>query len=84
MNLTSNVHRKTILHLNCYLISAPQRRTRKEMTTGEPEAMAMDPTAVEKAINEEYKIWKKNSPFLYECVSVCSSLGVISLTCSCI
>lgn len=41
------------------------------MTTGETEAMAMDPTAVEKAINEEYKIWKKNSPFLYECVSVC-------------
>jgi hypothetical protein len=28
-------------------------------------AMA-DPVASEKAINEEYKIWKKNSPFLYE------------------
>lgn len=25
----------------------------------------------EKLINEEYKIWKKNSPFLYEYVIVC-------------
>ena len=34
------------------------------MTTGQDD---MDQqVAQEKAINEEYKIWKKNSPFLYE------------------
>ena len=34
------------------------------MTTTQQETQSV--IAQEKAINEEYKIWKKNSPFLYE------------------
>merc|ERR1739848_148896 len=35
--------------------------------TGEPEAGFDDPVE-ERVINEEYKIWKKNTPFLYDLV----------------
>ena len=34
---------------------------------GEPEAGFDDPVE-ERVINEEYKIWKKNTPFLYDLV----------------
>jgi hypothetical protein len=30
---------------------------------------ANDDTSEERLINEEYKIWKKNTPFLYDMVS---------------
>lgn len=39
-----------------------------------------DATASEKLINEEYKIWKKNSPFLYDLV-VTHALEWPTLTC---
>ena len=31
-------------------------------------AAAVDDTSEERTINEEYKIWKKNTPFLYDMV----------------
>lgn len=33
-----------------------------------PEAAAPDAALQEKLVNEEYKIWKKNTPFLYDLV----------------
>ena len=44
--------------------------------TSQMELDSRDDTAVvqERVINEEYKIWKKNSPFLYEYVSQLSAL----------
>lgn len=39
------------------------------MTAEEPQATLADKTVIEeKVINEEYKVWKKNSPFLYDLV----------------
>jgi hypothetical protein len=35
---------------------------------------------MEKTVNEEYKIWKKNAPFLYDLV-VSQALDWPSLTC---
>ena len=33
-------------------------------------AAAVDETYEERIINEEYKIWKKNTPFLYDMVFI--------------
>jgi hypothetical protein len=41
--------------------------------------MEIDETMEEKLINEEYKIWKKNTPFL--CVASKASSPCVLLTC---
>ena len=41
---------------------------------------AQDDAVAQKVINEEYKIWKKNSPFLYDLVMT-HALEWASLTC---
>ena len=44
---------------------------------GEAEAGLDDPLE-ERVINEEYKIWKKNTPFLYDLVSIMIPVPVIT------
>lgn len=48
--------------------------------TLEKEVAEEERVAEEKIINEEYKIWKKNAPFLYDLV-VTHALEWPSLTC---
>ena len=47
----------------------------EEVETVEPDANSI---ALERLIAEEYKIWKKNSPFLYDTVMT-HSLGICYL-----
>jgi histone-binding protein RBBP4 len=60
-----NIKKSRILNLTIFMFIELENRTEEEN---------------EKLINEEYKMWKKNSPFLYDLV-VTHALEWPSLTC---
>lgn len=43
---------------------------------GEPQEDVEDEHTEQKVINEEYKMWKKNTPFLYDAIYRCGKKGI--------
>ena len=64
-HLTNHTDISHKLHLHfLHPLHLPHHTLTHSTTTGEVEELQEE----EKIINEEYKIWKKNSPFLYDLV----------------
>ncbi|ELK12915.1 Histone-binding protein RBBP7 [Pteropus alecto] len=54
----------SLLHVD----SSPRVGRRTSLHTGRHLRTVFEDTVEERVINEEYKIWKKNTPFLYDLV----------------